>query len=142
MSAEAAAPDVRAVESLLAFWTASGVDALLGDAPLDRTALAPVVPRAAAAPPPAAPATRAPAARTPPAPTRATAAVAPQGSALEPAAVDPAALAEARRAAAAARDLDELKAAIAAFDGCPLKPGARQAVFSRGRTDAPLMIIG
>lgn len=49
---------------------------------------------------------------------------------------------EARRSAAAANDLDALAAAIAAFEGCPLKAGARQAVFARGRPDAPLMIIG
>ena len=52
------------------------------------------------------------------------------------------AIAEARRAAAAAGDLAALKAAIAAFDGCPLKGGARQAVFARGRPDAPVMVIG
>jgi hypothetical protein len=40
-------------------------------------------------------------------------------------------------------DLESLAAAIAAFDGCPLKTqGAKQAVFSRGTGDAPLMIIG
>ena len=140
MSAEAAAPDVRAIESLLAFWTASGVDTLLGDAPIDRTALAPA--RPVAAPPAAAPAARVPAARAPMAPPPPGPAVAAPGAGLEPATVDPAALAEARRAAAAVQDLDQLKAAIAAFDGCPLKSGARQAVFSRGRPDAPLMIIG
>jgi uracil-DNA glycosylase len=140
MSPDAGASDLRAIESLLAFWTESGVDTLLGDAPLDRTALAPA--RAAAptrAPPPP---DRAAMARAPTAPPAAARAVGTQPPGPEPAAVDPAALAEARRAAAAAQDLDELKAAIAAFDGCPLKPGARQAVFSRGRPDAPLMIIG
>jgi DNA polymerase len=139
MAPEAGASDLRALESLLAFWTESGVDTLLGDAPLDRTALAPV--RAAATAPAPAPAARADAPR----PARvgpAGPAVPAQAVGLEPTAVDPTVLAEARRAAAAARDLDELKAAIAAFDGCPLKPGARQAVFSRGRPDAPLMIIG
>ncbi|HEX7760406.1 MAG TPA: uracil-DNA glycosylase, partial [Caulobacteraceae bacterium] len=36
-----------------------------------------------------------------------------------------------------------LAVAIAAFDGCGLKfEGARQAVFSRGAPDAPVMIIG
>jgi DNA polymerase len=53
------------------------------------------------------------------------------------------ALEEARRLAAAAADLDALKAAIDAFEGCGLRfEGARRAVFSRGVPDAPLMIIG
>ncbi|MGH6955672.1 MAG: uracil-DNA glycosylase, partial [Caulobacteraceae bacterium] len=40
-------------------------------------------------------------------------------------------------------DLEALKAAVAAFDGCALKrQGARQAVFARGAPDAPLMVIG
>ena len=47
-----------------------------------------------------------------------------------------------RTLAAAAPDLTALAAAIAAFDGCNLKAGARQAVFSRGPADAPLMIVG
>ena len=42
-----------------------------------------------------------------------------------------------------AADLAALEAAIAAFDGCPLKTqGATRAVFARGRPDAPVMIIG
>jgi DNA polymerase len=54
-----------------------------------------------------------------------------------------AAVAQAKAAAAACQDLEQLAAAIAAFDGCPLKTqGAKQAVFSRGPGDAPLMIIG
>jgi len=53
-------------------------------------------------------------------------------------------VAEARRLAAAAQDLDALKAAIDGFEGCPIRfeGAARQAVFSRGRPDAPLLIIG
>jgi DNA polymerase len=51
-------------------------------------------------------------------------------------------VAEARRVAGAAADLVALAAAIAAFEGCPLKAGARQAVFSRGRPDAPVIVIG
>ena len=47
-------------------------------------------------------------------------------------------------AAAQAQDLEQLAAAIAAFEGCTLRfeGGARQAVFYRGRPDAPLMVIG
>src|SRR5215217_4945665 len=47
------------------------------------------------------------------------------------------------RRAAEAADLEALAAAIAAFDGCGVKfEGARQAVFSRGNPQGPLMIIG
>ena len=107
-----------AAESLLGFWAEAGVDACFEDAPVDRIAerVRPI---------------RAPAA--------------PVHSAT-PAAIGPdvsGALAEARRLAAEARDLTELAAAIAAFDGCGLKfEGARQAVFARGAPDAPVMVIG
>ncbi|THD82728.1 MAG: uracil-DNA glycosylase [Phenylobacterium sp.] len=55
-----------------------------------------------------------------------------------------AALAEAQARAAEAGDLEALAAAIAAFDGCPIKfeGAARQSVFYRGRPDAPVMVIG
>jgi DNA polymerase len=54
------------------------------------------------------------------------------------------AVAEARQLAEAAQDLDALKAAIAAFEGCPLRfeGAARQSVFARGAADAPLLIVG
>ncbi|MDP3855241.1 uracil-DNA glycosylase [Phenylobacterium sp.] len=115
--------DPRAAESLLAFWAEAGVDAMLLDEPVDRIEAGKIVPprppeRKAPAP--------APAARGP-------------GAAPDVAA----AVAEARRLAALAQDLEELKAAIAGFDGCPLKfEGARQAVFGRGDPNAPLLVIG
>jgi len=122
-------PEPRALESLLAFWTACGVETLLSDAPVDRTV---VLARAAPAPP--SPSPRPSVAKAPPA--------ALPVAAPDAGGVDAEALAQARQAAAAAADLTALKEAIAAFDGCALKPGARQAVFSRGPPDAPLMIIG
>ena len=61
---------------------------------------------------------------------------------LDIAAADPAIVEAARLAAAGATDLSALAAAIAAFEGCALKAGARQAVFSRGPGDAPVMIVG
>jgi DNA polymerase len=115
------AGDVRAMESLLAFWASAGVDATLGETPVNRLL-------AAARPVRAAP----PATVTPlPSPTtRAGPDVA-------------AAIATAREAAAAADDLESLAAAIAAFDGCPLKfDGARQSVFSRGNPTADIIVIG
>jgi len=118
-------PGASATESLLAFWADAGVDSMLLDEPFDRIAAGRIVPP------------RPPERRAAPAPTHpvAAAAVAPDIAS---------ALAEARRAAAAAQDLEALKAAIEAFDGCPLKfeGAARQSVFYRGALDAPLMVIG
>ncbi|WP_299778169.1 uracil-DNA glycosylase [uncultured Roseobacter sp.] len=54
--------------------------------------------------------------------------------------VDP--VAEAKRAAAAAQDLDALRDALAGFEHCALKRGARNLVFSDGIAGAPVMIIG
>lgn len=111
-----------AAASLLAFWAEAGVDAMLLDEPIDRIEAGRFIP------PPL------------PQPIRAPASAGPK-----PVAPDiGGAVAEATRAAAAAEDFEALKAAIAAFDGCPLKfaGAARQAVVSRGPVDAPLMIIG
>lgn len=118
--------DRQLAESLLAFWVEAGVDAMLLDAPIDRIAAG----RIAA---PAAPARKA--------------ATAPPKAAAPRRANQPdisAAIAEAQARAAEAGDLEALKAAIAAFDGCSIKfeGAARQSVFYRGRVDAPVMIIG
>ncbi|WP_101340107.1 uracil-DNA glycosylase [Cereibacter azotoformans] len=61
-------------------------------------------------------------------------------------ALDPAAAAdpveEARRAAAAATDLGSLREAMAAYEHCDLKRGARNTVFCDGNASARLMLIG
>jgi DNA polymerase len=49
---------------------------------------------------------------------------------------------EARRLAAAAASLGDLQAAIAAFDGCPLKLTATSTVFADGVPGAAVMIVG
>lgn len=49
---------------------------------------------------------------------------------------------EAVRLAAACNDLDALRAAIENFDGCALKLGARNTVFSDGNPAARVMIVG
>ena len=125
MSPGSTTPGAAAAESLLAFWAEAGVDCMLLDEAIDRIALGRIVPP------------RAPERRAGPAPV----AQAP-AAALTPDIAT--ALAEARRLAAAAPDLEALKAAIEAFDGCPLKfeGAARQSVFYRGALDAPLMVIG
>lgn len=48
----------------------------------------------------------------------------------------------AQAAAAAARTLGELRAALAEFDGCPLKATATNLVFADGNPEAALMLIG
>lgn len=52
------------------------------------------------------------------------------------------AVAIAKAAAKAAGDLDGLKAALAAFEHCELKRGARQLVFADGQPTARVMIVG
>lgn len=54
--------------------------------------------------------------------------------------VDP--VGEAEKAAAAAQSLPELQAAMAAYDLCDLKKGARNLVFADGTPKARVMIIG
>lgn len=48
----------------------------------------------------------------------------------------------AQKAAQGAETLDALRAALAAFDGCELKKGARNLVFADGTTPARVMIVG
>lgn len=113
----------RNAESLLAFWAEAGVEASYADEAIDRLAEGEARLKAKAPVMPTAPAR--PAASTARGPDIGTA------------------LAEARAAAAACQDLDALAAAIAAFDGCPLKfEGAKQAVFSRGSPKAEVMVVG
>jgi DNA polymerase len=57
-----------------------------------------------------------------------------------PAAADPVAAATA--AAAGAQDLEALRAAIAAFEHCEIKKGARTTVFADGNPQARVMILG
>lgn len=49
---------------------------------------------------------------------------------------------DAEAAAAACSSLDALAAAIAAFEGCPLKEGANRTVTHDGVAGAPVMVIG
>jgi DNA polymerase len=121
-------PNAASAESLLAFWAEAGVDAMLLDEPVDRIAAGKILP-------PVAPARKAALAAPPPAPSALRAANQPDVSA---------AVAQAQALAAAADSLDALVAAIAGFDGCPLKfeGAASQAVVYRGDPAAPLMVIG
>lgn len=111
--------DIAAMESLLAFWRDAGVDACYGEAPVDHTHVAP---------PAAVKAVQ-----------RATASVVARPTALD----GGAAVAEARRLAAGAGTLQDLAAAVAAFEDCALRGmGATQSVFGRGDPNAAVLVIG
>lgn len=106
--------DPDAARAALEWLIELGVDAAVGDAPVDAYAL----PDHLAIPKPAAAA---------PVP-------------VAEAAVDP--VAAARAAANAAKSLDDLRDAVMAFDLCDLKKGARNTVFADGNPKARVMIIG
>ncbi|HEV3394652.1 MAG TPA: uracil-DNA glycosylase [Xanthobacteraceae bacterium] len=120
----------RAARELLAFYVDAGVDALVGETPVDRLAgsqareEAPPAPRAPPPPPrPAAPSGGASAAATaPPSPE--------------------AAVMAARAAAKNAASLDELRAMLDGFEGCALKGTAKQLVFADGNPQARVMFVG
>ncbi len=112
--------DAATALALLEWQLEMGVDEALSDTPVDCYALpdiAPWSPRAA----------RERAKAVPQAP------VAVKGP-------DP--LAEAETAAKSASNLDELQAAMAAFDHCGLKRGARSLVFADGNPQARVMVLG
>lgn len=117
--------------ALLAWQVELGADEAILDAPVNRfeSAEAPPVERAAPVSVPASVMPVAPASQpvsTPADATKSTEAV----------------LARARDLAASARSLTELEAALAAFEGCELRLGARNLVFSDGDPRARVMIVG
>lgn len=60
----------------------------------------------------------------------------------EPRRLDNNPIADARKLAASAATIGELKRVIEMFDGCPLKQAARNTVVYDGAVDAPVMIVG
>lgn len=107
------------LESALAFWRDAGLDVCVEDSPIDRVH----VPQPVRRPPSLA----------------VDAPIRPDAGNTDIAA----AVSEARSRAAEAETLDALAAAIAAYEGCPLKRmGAKQAVFARGKPDTRVMLIG
>jgi DNA polymerase len=128
-------PDTdKAARELLAFYLEAGVDTPVGEEPVDRfaddtPAVASPEPADAAAPlPPERPRASAPAA--PPLPL---------GGVLPP--PDAAAVA-AREAVRSIATLEELRAALDAFEGCALKGTATQLVFADGNPQARVMFVG
>lgn len=118
--------DWHAALAALAWQVDLGVDEVIGDTPVDRYDLPEPI-----KPAPVAAAAAAPAAGRP------TPAPAPM---VEVPQVDPAEVA--RAAAARAGSLEALREAVAAFDLCELKKGARNTVFCDGNPAARVLILG
>ena len=127
--------------ALLSWYVDAGVDEAIGEEPVDRMA------RAETGPAPAGPQNSHPSARTAPAslptPPSRPAVAPPSAPAISFPGLDgTAAMAAAQDLAAGAETLDDLKAAIAGFDGCPLKKTATNLVFGDGVPDASVMVVG
>jgi uracil-DNA glycosylase len=116
---------------ILSFYLEAGVDALLGEEPVDRMA--------DEAPPPP-PAVRQPAAAAPTPPPRKE----PERAFVAPAppASPDAAVMAAREAARTAATLDDLRALLDKFEGCALRNTATQLVFADGNPQARVMFVG
>ncbi len=129
---------------ILRWYVDAGVDEAIGDVPVDRFAApepAPlsVVRRSA---PPAEPAPAPPhPAPAPPHPAPAPPHPAPTIAAAEPA-PPPAPRALPLHEPGLAESLDELRAQVEAFEGCPLKRTATRTVFGVGNPNARLMLVG
>ncbi|WP_324752136.1 uracil-DNA glycosylase [Roseovarius sp. Pro17] len=106
--------DFHGLRALLQWQVELGVDEAIGDVPVNRYE----------------------------APAAAPKAVAPAAQKAVPLHAAPDAEAAARQAAEGANDLDALRAALAAYDHCELKRGARNLVFADGVPGARVMIIG
>jgi DNA polymerase len=126
----------KAALDLLTFYMEAGVDALLGEEPVDRFAPEPAAPALEARPPAAL--------DRPPSMIRST--LPPKGVPATPAVPPPpspdVAVMAAREAAKSATTLEELKTILGAFDGCGLKKSAKQLVFADGNPQAKLMFVG
>jgi DNA polymerase len=120
----------KAARDLLQFYAEAGVDALVGEEPVDRFAEPAVSPNETVVPAPergplavpAMPASRMPAAAAPPPPEEAVMA--------------------ARDAAKSAATLDDLRAILERFEGCALRMTAKRLVFADGNPAARLMFVG
>jgi DNA polymerase len=141
-------PDrIEAARALLDFYAEAGVDALVGETPLDRLSVAridlapPAIveqTRDVAQTPERAPITRAPdmRPRIAPVPNPDT-----NFAGAAPAAPDIAVMA-AREAARSAASLVELREILSKFEGCALRGTAKQLVFADGNPQARVMFVG
>jgi uracil-DNA glycosylase family 4 len=129
---------MRDIVALLRWHIDVGADEAISDSPTDWTKVAPRV--AQPSPASAQPSSQG---RNAPAKAGGGAAQSRRPGPAQPALLGtPAAGATARTMAAEARTLEELRAAMAAFDGCALKATATNLVFADGNPKARLMLIG
>jgi uracil-DNA glycosylase family 4 len=124
----------KPARELLDFYLEAGVDAWVGEVPVDRFA------DASEPPPDRMPVSKRPADPTPDRIRRPDPPHSAEGKAAPPA-PDAAAMA-AREAAKSAQTLDALRAILEKFDGCALKATATRLVFADGNPQAKLMLVG
>ncbi len=131
------APDhEKAARDLLRFYADAGVDALVGEEPVDRFA-EPAAAQTQAPAPAAAPLAE----RRPLAMTAASASRMPAPAIAAPPPPEEAVMA-AREAAKKAATLDDLRAILERFEGCALRTTAKRLVFADGDPKARLMLVG
>jgi DNA polymerase len=130
----------KAARELLAFYQEAGVDALLGETPIDRFAAPPAI--AAPAPPVQATAVdRAKPAAAPPRREILARDLECAGARTSVVVFPDAAVAVARRRPHRGES-DELRAILEGFDGCALKATATRLVFADGNPQARVMFVG
>jgi DNA polymerase len=117
----------KTAHELLDFYLEAGVDALVGEAPVNRFAAEEPKPAPRRPDPVPMPANLETKGRATPAPVP----VAPEAAVMA-----------AREAAKSAKTLAELRDILGKFDGCALKQTATQLVFADGNPEAKLMIVG
>jgi DNA polymerase len=124
--------DSKEARELIAFYLDAGADALIGEEPVDRMADE----RPSPAPPAA---VRTPSLAAPSLPLKGGENTLYQTAA--PASPE-AAIMAAREAAKSAKTLDELRALLESFTGCPLRATATQLVFADGNPQGRVMFVG
>jgi uracil-DNA glycosylase len=131
----------REVRELIAFYLDAGVDAVVGETPADRFGDGP----ASAAQPVV---SSSPAAQQPPHARARTTSALPNREEARVSAEPPApaapetAIMAAREAAKSAKNLDELRTLLEAFEGCMLRTTATRLVFAAGNPQARVMFVG
>ncbi len=144
----------KEARELLAFYRDAGVDALLGETPVDRMAdeaqparslLPPERGRTDGEAVPVGVSAQVPRSRTDPSPDRLRRSGPPlsgEGKVHAAPASPDAAVMAARDAAKNAKTLDELRSLLDGFQGCPLRATATQLVFADGNPQARIMFVG
>jgi uracil-DNA glycosylase len=140
----------RNARELISFYLDAGVDAVLGEEPLDRFAAEPDISSPPARERSGSEADRMGAgsqtARGQPDPSpdrlRRSAPPSGDGRAIPPPAAPEAAVMSARAAAKSAQSLDALRALLEAFEGCMLRATATQLVFADGNPKGRVMFVG